>query len=378
MPEKRSDLFTLTMILKDEAATITRTLESIKPFIDRWVILDTGSTDGTQDVVRRAMEGVPGELHEEPFVDFATTRNRALDLCGEATEFVMWLDADDIVENGRALRQALERERALSGPDRECYYVRVDAGVRFDSPRVLRAKHGWRFKGVVHEVLVHPDRPPPSHRLPDVLIRHLPDKASAERSRKRWERDVGLLSRALEENPTETRAAFYLALTLLWLERYEEAEKAFERRIAMGGWAEEIYHSKLSLARIAQARKLPWPEVQARYLDTYLAAPHRAEPLHAIAAHYDSLGQHALTFLFARRGYDLPLPVKDALFIDEEVYTWRLADLLATSAYWIGEFSIGEIAARRAVDARPADPRLKRNLQFYLDRKQKQKQKPKR
>jgi len=106
-----SGLLTLSMIVKDEARTLERTLASIKPHIDRWVILDTGSTDGTQDVIRKAMEGVPGELHEEPFVDFATTRNRALDLAGSETEFVMWLDADDELVGGRALRQFLERER---------------------------------------------------------------------------------------------------------------------------------------------------------------------------------------------------------------------------------------------------------------------------
>src|SRR4051812_22955819 len=98
MTDKRqvvSPLLTLCMIVKDEAATIERTLLSVKPFIDRWIILDTGSTDSTRDVVRKTMEGTPGEIHEAPFVDFATTRNVSLDLAGDSSEFVMWLDADD-------------------------------------------------------------------------------------------------------------------------------------------------------------------------------------------------------------------------------------------------------------------------------------------
>src|SRR4051812_47601975 len=135
----RSDLLTLSMIVKDEAKTLERTLVSAAPFIDRWVILDTGSTDGTQDVIRRALAGVPGELHEEPFVDFSTSRNRALDLAGLATEFVMWLDADDELTGGRALRTFLERERGQRGPEREAYFVRVEMGIRFDSPRVARS-----------------------------------------------------------------------------------------------------------------------------------------------------------------------------------------------------------------------------------------------
>jgi tetratricopeptide (TPR) repeat protein len=363
------DLITLTMIVKDEVHTLARTLRSVRDHVDRWTILDTGSTDGTQALIRAEMAGVPGELHEEPFVDFATSRNRALELAGTATEFVMWLDADDELQGGDALRAFLERERAERGPDREAYFMRVAMGIRFDSPRVFRAQSGWRFRGAVHEILCRPDRPPPSRRIEGATILHDPGTAGVERSKKRWERDVKLLAGALEKDPKDTRAAFYLAQSLLWLERFAEAEKAFQHRVAMGGWVEEIFESQLALARVAAALERPWPEVMARYLAAYATSPHRAEPLHAIAMHWNALGQHALTFLFARRGWELPYPEKDTLFVDESVYAFRCADLVGTSAYWIGEYELGEAAARKAAAAQPDDERLKRNLGYYLERK---------
>jgi Glycosyl transferase family 2/Tetratricopeptide repeat len=373
MKNDAGDLVTLSMIVKDEEATLARTLRSVKPFIDRWVIVDTGSTDGTRDLIRHELADVPGELHESPFVDFATTRNLALDLAGTATEFILWLDADDELENGPALQKFLMRERTAKGPDREAYYVRVSIGITFDSARLLRARAGWRFRGAVHEVLVHPDRLPPSQRVPEVLIQHHPPPDALLRSRKRWERDVGLLETSLQLDPNDSRAAFYLANTLFWLKRYDEAEKAFQRRIALGGWREELFESQLSIAKIAAAQNRSWLEVQSKYLDVYLMAPHRAEPLYAIASHHDALKQHALTFLFAKRGYDLPLPKQDNLFVDEELYTWKMADLVASSAYWIGEFAVGEEAARKAVRARPKDVRLQANLEYYLKRKPKKK-----
>jgi hypothetical protein len=361
------DLLTLTMIVKDEVETLGSTLASVKPFVDRWVLLDTGSTDGTQDLIRRSLDGVPGELHEEPFVDFATTRNRALDLAGTATEFVMWLDADDHLDNGDALRAFLEAERGRIEPDREAYYLRVEMGVRFDSPRVARTRAGWRFRGAVHEILTHPSRPPPAHRVSGVVVRHEPGARSEERSRRRWERDAVLLEGAIAREPGDTRAVFYLAQTYLWLGRYDAAETMFQKRIALGGWAEEVYESKVALARVAAGRGAPWALVQARWLEAHAFAPHRAEPLYAIALHYDGLGQHALTFLFARRGAELPLPTRDTLFVDEEVYTWKLADLVGASAFWIGEHAIGEAAARKASEARPGDARLAKNLAYYTD-----------
>lgn len=365
------------MIVKDEAATIEKTLASIKPFIDRWIVLDTGSTDDTRERVRSAMEGVPGELYEAPFVDFATTRNHALDLCGDATEFILWLDADDDVTGGSHLRAFLQREQNLTGLDREAYYVRVEASIRFDSARVFRSRAGWRFKGVVHEVLCHPNRPPPQHRVPNVLIRHVPTRASAERSRQRWERDVVLLARALEKNPSDTRSAFYLAQTYAWLGRHEEAAAALKRRIAMGGWFEEVYQCQMQLAVVTEARGRPWSEVLEIYLQAHATAPHRAEPLHAIAFHYNAERQHALCLLFARRGLEIPLPTQDRLFIDEEVYTWKLADLVGSSAFWIGAYDLGEAAARQALRYKPDDPRLKANVEHYLEHKRRQKKQQK-
>lgn len=366
-------LLTLCMIVKDEAATIKRTLASAKPHIDRWIVLDTGSTDATREVVREVMAGVPGELHEAPFVDFATTRNLSLDLAGNSTEFLLWLDADDELVGGDRLRAFLQKERGMTGIDREAYYVRVETTIRFDSARVARTSAGWRFKGAVHEVLTHPNRQPPSHRAPDVLIRHKPQGASAERSKKRWERDVGLLSSALQSDPRDSRSAFYLAQTLTWLGRFAEAVPVYERRIAMGGWMEEVYQCWMQLASIAVAEKKPWREALELYLEAHKTSPHRAEPLHAIALHYNAQKEHALCLVFARRGLEIPLPTQDRLFIDEEVYSWKLADLVGSSAYWVGELALGEAAARQALRHRPDDPRLKANVEHYVERKRKAK-----
>jgi glycosyltransferase involved in cell wall biosynthesis len=67
----------LNMIVKNEAPVIGRCLASVRPLIDQWVIVDTGSTDGTQALIREALADLPGVLIERPWVDFAHNRNEA-------------------------------------------------------------------------------------------------------------------------------------------------------------------------------------------------------------------------------------------------------------------------------------------------------------
>ena len=85
----------LSMIVKNEAHVIERCLRSVFPFVDAWVICDTGSTDGTQEIVRQVMAGKPGLLVERPWVNFAHNRNEALRLAQERGEYVFFIDADE-------------------------------------------------------------------------------------------------------------------------------------------------------------------------------------------------------------------------------------------------------------------------------------------
>src|ERR1700679_1467054 len=176
-------LLTLTMSLRAEAARIAKTLRSVKHYIDRWVILDTGSTDNTRDIVRQELADIPGELYEEPFVDFATTRNLGLDCCGQVTEWILYLDADDTLQNAEGLRDFLKN--ACTGQE-----VAFGVNVRvpeafFPSTRVIRSTSGYRFFGVVHEVLMHPSGGVPSSTVPNVVIDHRDGPDEGARTRKR-------------------------------------------------------------------------------------------------------------------------------------------------------------------------------------------------
>ena len=366
-------LLTLVMIVKNEARSIEATLASARPHIDRWVIVDTGSTDGTQDLIRMAMEGLPGELHEEEFVSFGVTRSRALDLAGDATVFTLMLSGDETLENGAALRAFCEKNAAQEGVRHGAYHVRVVMGdTEFDHARLARAKAGWRYVGATHEFLGKEKTPPPTIRVPDVKVVHDVSHRTKEGMRVRWELDKRLLREQLKKNPNDARAQFYFAQTLECLGELKQAAQAYERRIKMGGWQEEVYESWFRLARTMETGERPWAGVLETYLDAHAHSPSRAEPLFKIAWHYYQKKSWALCYLFARRGAEIPFPEKATLFVDREVYAWKLLDLVGTSAYYVGAFDEGEAALKKALEAMPGDARLTKNLAFYDERRKKE------
>lgn len=354
------------MIVRDEAASIASVIASALPAIDFALILDTGSTDGTVDLAHEALRNLPHLLLQEDFTDFAETRNRALAALGTRATWALTLDADEYLEGAADLR----RWAAGVGEEHGAHHVRIlFGGDAYDSPRLLRTAAGWRWVGEVHELPMGPGGELPGARPGGVAIRH-EGTSDPARQRRRWrDMDVPLLRRAVAARPEDGRALFYLAQTWHCLGSYQTALRLYEQRVAMGGWHEERYEAAYRAALCAELANHAWPEVQQLYLDAWVLARHRAEPLVRIALRYYQQQAWALCYHFAAVACALPYPEADRLFVRAIDYHFVRWDLLAIAGWYLGEWRVGEAAARQALaGAPPADrERCQANLQLYLD-----------
>jgi tetratricopeptide (TPR) repeat protein len=354
----------LNMIVKNEAHVIERCLASAKPLVDRWCIVDTGSTDGTQNIIRAFMNGVPGSLHERAWKNFAHNRNEALDLARiEACNYVLFIDADETFE---APHDFVWPALAADGYELTAHY---DA-MRYARAAMVATRLPWRWNGVLHEYL---DCTTP-HRVealaaPTILVRH---DGARSRDPSTYLKDIAVLEAALRDEPGNTRNVFYLAQSYRDAGKLSDARTTYERRATMGGWDEEIWHSLFQVAVLTERLGDTPEKVASAYLRAFAQRPSRAEPLVELARFHRLRAEHAQGYLYAKHASEMTRPA-DRLFVDEATYAWRALDELAISAYYVGtgearrcgSAAVELLMASAAVPVQERD-RIATNAKYYV------------
>ncbi|MFE1314296.1 glycosyltransferase [Streptomyces sp. NPDC058755] len=332
----------LNMIVKDEAPVIRRCLESVRPLIDTWVIVDTGSTDGTQDVIRDVYSDLPGELHERPWKGFDGSRTEAIELARAGADYLLFMDADDMMEvaPGSVMPDlTLDAYRLNVRSERYTHRRRALVSTRLP----------WRYVGVLHEYLDCGTQ----YSLGNLEGATIVVVGGGGRSRGKSQRekylgDAEILQQGLLKEPGNERYVFYLAQSWRNVGEFEKAIEAYDRRAGMGGWDEEVFCSRLFAAQLAEKLERPPAEVMDRYLGAHESRPTRAEALGELARWCRLNGQRwPLAHLFARQAARLPCPRVDHLFVEPDWYHWRALDELGVSAYWVGEYEESEDCCER-------------------------------
>jgi glycosyltransferase involved in cell wall biosynthesis len=266
----RLPLLGLVMVVKDEAERIERVLASVKPLIDTWTICDTGSTDGTQKMIREQLAGIPGRLYTHKWRDFGHNRTLALARARGTARWLLMLDADEeILQVASDFRRWLgnRRDKRLQAYD----VLVLDHESTYRVPYLTRGDLELRYVGVTHEYL---KRSPDHYRLNlnGMVVTHHGKGPGYDYSEKLL-RDIRLLEP--EFRAGDSRAIFYTAESHRHLGHAEQAALIYELRAKMPEFEEERWYSAYQAARLRENVDL--------LLEVWRERPWRHEPLTAAA-----------------------------------------------------------------------------------------------
>ena len=276
----------LCMIVKNESQVIVRCLESVRSLVDYVLIEDTGSTDGTQKIIRDWLNeaGLPGEVYGEPWQDFAYNRSHALAMLRENKEvdYALVIDADDwvIFENGF---DAAAFKKTLTNDLYDVEFRHPRRISRYRRAQICSNGMNFRYRGVLHEFLQAPPGTISRGTTAGFYISSAREGARSQDPEK-YRKDVAILERVLqsEKDPfLRSRYTFYLARSYEDAGEKEKALENFLKRAELGYWTEEIFMSLYSAGQLRRKLGQPVEEVIATFLRASDAAPSRAEALHA-------------------------------------------------------------------------------------------------
>ncbi len=297
----------LNMIVKNEAHVLKRCLASVKPLIDTWVIVDTGSSDGTQELILRELQDIPGELFERPWVNFGHNRNEALQLAKEKAEYLLFIDADDYLVFFDSFK--------LPPLTKDAYViVQRDASTQVDTQCMLLAatRLPWRWEGLAHEALLCPEVK--SAALLQGVMNIYGQDGCRSQSSEKYLQTIALLKEEQKLHPNDTKPIFYLAEAYRGAKDYPNAIAMYQQRASMGGFAEEVFWALYSIAKLEELTGADLNLVESLYLRAYEERPSRLEPVYDLILLYRKKQEIALAYAWAKKFIHHPKP-PDLIFV---------------------------------------------------------------
>jgi predicted O-methyltransferase YrrM/tetratricopeptide (TPR) repeat protein len=345
------NLLHLVMIVKDAGDSFEEVLQTYLPHIDRWTILDTGSTDGTIETARRVLGSKRGNLYQEPFQDFATSRNRCLELAGKSCVFHVMMD--DTYKMSGEWRATLHMLRTDQTADSFSFYI-VDGDIKYISNRILKPTRGLKYLYKIHEVIQENyNFILPAERL-FVEDAHTP--YMAERTRERNYRDIAVLEQCIAEDPKEPRFIYYLAQTYRVLGENEKALREYIHRVhfPVAGFYKERADACFEVIKIGLFESLlPLEEVEYYVKLAEKIDPTRPEPIYFLGIYFNEKKEHARAFELLKKVMERGYP-RDAQFNTNPSFYNRFTPLnLLPLCFQFKDWELGIRAAQVFLENNP-------------------------
>ena len=332
-------------------------LESAKSFTDLIVVTDTGSTDGTQDIIRKFGEdnNIPTYVYDRPFDNFENSRNHSMEKLREVVKeldwnadktYGYWFDCDETV-----IIQPKFDKRQFT---KDLYMMNTYIGqMKYTRNTFFRVSKPFKWYGPVHEFIICEDK-----NITSALAENI--HVDVKMTGNSWQGDIPakykshahVLENYIDNDRKDPRWIFYTAQSYHDSaslpnnkdeneERLRRSLKYYRERTSRpDGYAEEIYYSQFRIGTVMRLLEEPWSLTHQECLKAYSMDPMRGESIKTIIDYYLQVGEWHMAYLYTKfckvnfHGKN-PYP-KRLLFVDEALYTWKFAEAHAAASFYTG------------------------------------------
>lgn len=353
---KRQVTVSLCMIVKNEEQTLDRCLASVRDFVDEIVIVDTGSTDKTKEIASRYTDRI---VDFEWVNDFAKARNYAFSLA--TREYVLWLDADDIVLPA----DAEKFKTIVSNLEWNTDSVSMHYNLAFDDAgnvttslrrnRLVKRERGFRWIGMVHEYLEVSGHVVYS----DICITH-------DRIHTNSTRNLNIYEERLDAGEVfSTRDMLYFANELSDNGQWERAFATYEQFLQRSdGWIEDKINacgraadSLMELGRLEEAK--------TKALQAFAYSLPRAEHCCKLGLYHMKEERYEEATYWYKQALSAPKPVEPNAMLVHACWTWLPHLQLCVCYDRLGQPELASIHNDSAGIFVPNDSSVLANKQYF-------------
>lgn len=343
----------LATVCKNEEKCIEKLLESVHELIDYWVIVDTGSTDRTCEIIEEYFKkkGIPGELHHDEWVSMGHNKTRMMEYAKGKSDYLIHVDADDYIM-GTVKKEDLKQGYSA-------FFFSVHRGEsKYKTWVVFDNSLTWKFTGAAHTFIKCVDNPNfQTLDLSEKPYYMVSEQTGGGRSidPDKYYKDALLLQKqffdTLLDDPDElnTRSVFYTAQSYFDCGRMEDSLRWYRLYTKMSDdcplmWIEEKFESHMRIAICMMYLKWDLNKIIAQMSIAIEMFKDRAEPLFHLGRYCNNIKEFNLAYRYLSQAKNKSLEEvqkKYILFVDIGKYGDFVKDELSVACYWTARYKEG-------------------------------------
>jgi glycosyltransferase involved in cell wall biosynthesis len=319
------------LVIKNEQDKIASCLNRINVLADEIIIVDTGSTDKTPNIIQawiekyKAHKGVKlikvGSQFHDSDGDFDFGAAKTFAMKNATKDFVMWLDATDTIENQKEIKESFLK---ITNKSKKVYFALPTA--LSDKFAYVRTRIGPRetayVSGRVHEFMTFTN----VNELTRVFI---PISIQNRKKNRDLSRNLRLLLKEWDKNET-SRTAFYIALTYREMMRPKDALEWYRKRIYrfdfIEEFREEFFKALESIAELV-LESLVGSEYDGELMDVAMhmieLEPTRVEGYYYMGKYHMKKGEYDKSLGFLRKYTTCKRPKGYKLWLNGSIYNGK-------------------------------------------------------